>query len=412
MANPTLLDTNFVTANCIAKSIEVQGSVFIQNTLNDQHVDNVLSDVIYKHEPEPKCSSFKTFSSMSATNIELTSNLVNGIQLDDFVTTDSDQTFNVDKMHGNVFFSRLNLGGLFNYINATELDENTIKLFGEQYTEAELIFEGPYDGFAVDANALDILTTINKLSVDDFIGVDENFKLNDDITLNTFVANECIVGGKVNGGLDDGKINGWNVQALEKSYLSKNREQQIFESFHVRTAMLRGTFDANHVNNYDFQEALNILKSRESNEALLNQTHVNVARAVINGGIQFDQVNGYDFNAIQANAIWLNRANNVAVSLTFSGQMNILGNLTTVELNNANFVAFANDLVLKSNEKPYIMGTTIFRQNLRVTNDINSTHVNGYGVDRMLLKGYNLPIPNPINIYGDVFISDLVSLKM
>lgn len=408
MANPTLLDTNFVTANCIAKSIEVQGGVYIQNTLNGMHVDNVLADVVYKHESETKCTAFKTFSTLSAPNIELTSNLVNGMVLSDFVTIDSDQTFNVNKLNGNVFFSRLNLGGMFNYINVTELDENTIKLSGEQFTEAELIFDVPSEEFAINANALEILMTINNLPVNDFIGIDEDIELHEDITVNTFVADECVVGGLVNSDVGNGRINGYDVQALQKSYLSKSHEQSFLEPFHVRTAILRGDFDANYVNNYDFQAALNHLHGRKSNEALLNDTQVKVARVVINGGVQFNRVNGFDFETIAANAIWLNRTNNVAVPLTFSGQMNILGNLTTVVMNNAEFDAFVDDLVYKSDAKPKITGTTIFRQNLIVTSDIDATQLNGYDIGRMLRKGYNVPIPNPIELYGDVMVSDLM----
>lgn len=408
LANPTLLETNFVTANCIAKSIEVQGSVYIQNALNGIRLDDVLSDVVYKHEPEPKCTSYKTFTSIAAPNIDLTSDLVNGMLLEDFVTFDTDQTFSVNKLHGNVLFSRLSLGGLFNYINATELDENSIKLSGDQFTEAELIYEGPDEGFAIAASTLDIQKTINNVPVADFIDVDEDFELTEDITLNAFVANECVVGGIVRDGTGDGKVNGWDVKALEKSYLSKSHEQQLFDTFHVRTAILRGTFDANFVNNYNFQEAQNILKTRKSNEALLKESRINVTHAIINGAVQFAQVNSFDFGAIATNAIWLNRPNDVAVPLTFSGQMNILGNLSTTVLNNVEFNGFASDLVFKTNEEPYIMGTTIFRQNLLVTSDIVSMRVNGYGVDRMLRKGYNLPIPNPINIYGDVIVSDLV----
>lgn len=407
MANPTLLETKYVKANCIVKSIEVEGGVYVQSTLNGHRVDDMLSDVIYKHESETKCASFKTFNSISAPNIELTSKLVNGMLLDDFVTTDSDQTFHVNKLRGNIFFSNLKLGGLFNFINVTELDENTIKLSGEQFTEAELIFEGENGGIAIDANALDILATINDLPVDKFIGIDENFELNEDVTLNEFVANECVVGGMVNGGAGNAKINGWDVNALQKSYLSKSREQQMLEPFHVRTVILRGTFDANYVNNFDFQDALNILQSRKSNEELMNGKSVRVARAAINGSVHFDRANGFDLEMIKANAIWLNRPNDVRVPLTFSSQMRILGNLTTTLLNNVDFTEFANDLVYKSNEKPYIRGTTIFRQDLVVTHDIDAAQVNGYNVAGILRKGNNLPISNSINIYGDVIVSDL-----
>lgn len=131
-------------------------------------------------------------------------------------------------------------------------------------------------------------------------------------------------------------------------------------------------------------------------------------RASITGGVRFDHVNGFDLGAMEANAIWLNRPNNVAVPLTFSGQVSILGNLSMAVLNNVDFTAFADDLVYKSDAEPSIMGTTIFRKNLLVTGDIDATQVNGYGVGHILRKGSNLPIPNPINIYGDVFVSDLM----
>lgn len=140
----------------------------------------------------------------------------------------------------------------------------------------------------------------------------------------------------------------------------------------------------------------------------MKEPHVNVKRAMISGGVQFDHVNGFDLETIKANAIWLNRPNNVAVPITFSGQVRIQGNLSTAVLNNVDFTAFAGDLVYKSDAEPLIKGTTIFRKNLLVSGDIDAMQVNGYSVGHMLRKGSNLPIPNPINVYGDVFVSDLM----
>lgn len=127
LANPTLQQINHIDSNCLVNSIEVDGSIYIQHTLNDIDLDALLSDVVFKHEPNRKCKSFKTFQSISAPNIVLSSNLVNGISLDSFVTRDTDQSFNVDNIHGDIFFSHLNLDGLINGINVTDLDLNAVK---------------------------------------------------------------------------------------------------------------------------------------------------------------------------------------------------------------------------------------------------------------------------------------------
>lgn len=132
--------------------------------MNDVFLDDVLSDVVYKHEPAPQINSFKRFASVQAPNIELTSGLVNGIPFSAFVTKDTEQTFNVNKLHANVRFERLNVGGLIDFINITEVDTNSIKLFGDQFTNAELIFEDG-DHLNIDAEQLEILDTINNISV-------------------------------------------------------------------------------------------------------------------------------------------------------------------------------------------------------------------------------------------------------
>lgn len=132
--------------------------------MNDIFLDNVLSDIVYKHEPSPKINSLKRFASLQAPNIQLTSNVVNGIPFSSFVTIDTEQTFHVNKLNANVQFDRLNLQGLINFVNITDLDMNAIKLFGEQFTNAELIFEDG-DYLNIDAGRLEVLDTINDISV-------------------------------------------------------------------------------------------------------------------------------------------------------------------------------------------------------------------------------------------------------
>lgn len=164
LSNPTLLETNQIRANCYINSLEIDGPLYITNTINDIFLDDILSDIVYKHEPSPQINSLKRFASIQAPNIQLTSNVVNGIPFSSFVTKDTEQTFHVNKLNADVRFDRLNLDGLFNFINITELDSNAIKLFGDQYTNAELIFEDG-DYLNIDAAQLQVLETINNINV-------------------------------------------------------------------------------------------------------------------------------------------------------------------------------------------------------------------------------------------------------
>lgn len=407
LANPTLNETNFVTSNCIASSIEVDGSVYVSDTLDGVALDDILSDVVYKHEPVSVVKAFKTFKSLSAPSIRLTSSLVNSIPFDDFVTSDTHQSFHVNKIHGSVIFDKLRLDGLFDYINVTELDANSIKLFGEQYTDAELVFERDGQPIMISATELRILEVINDESVANFIGLDENIEVNEDVRLSSIIANECVLAGEVTGGGEGARVNGWPVREVEEAHLSRKNQQQIVEPFHVRSAILRGKFDANHFNGYDFQEALDTLMRRKTNEELLAEDSVEVNEMHVNGSVSFRNVNYFDFDNIAALAIWLDRTNNVTVPLTLSGQSRIDGNLTVAYLNRVDFNAFAKDLIPKSQSYPIISGTTIFRSNLVVTDKVDATSINGYPVASILTKTYDKPIQNPLNVFGEVAITEL-----
>lgn len=407
LSNPLLNETRFVTANCLVKSIEVDGSVFIQGVVNDIHIDNILADVVYKHEPETRVNAFKSFRNLSAPNIIVPSGLIEDIPLNDFVTQDTEQTFKITKIHGYCYFSNLRLGGLFNFINVTELERDSIKLFGEQYTEATLIFQRDNLPIGIVADELQIIESINDLPVTEFIGIDENLELFETILFNSILANECKIGGNVIGSVEPATVNGWPLKILNEAHLSRNKTQIVDAPFHVRSAIIRGKFDANIVNGYDFQQALVNLMQRKTNEELLAADKVDIGELRVNGSIKFRHINGFDFDEIKSNAIWLNRPNVVTVPLTFSDQVSVYGNVSLSHLNNVHFSSFADDLVRKSHKKPIIFGTTVFRSNVIVSSRIDATQVNNFPTSDILTKGFNRPIGNPINVYGEIVIGDL-----
>lgn len=406
LANPTLRETANVRSNCLFNSVEVVGSVFVKNTLNDINLDHLLDDVIYKHASNQTCTSFKTFTSIAAPNIVMKSKLLNGISLDAFMTNDTEQTFSVDKIHGNVFFNRLNVDGLVDSINVTDLDLNAIKRFGEQFTDAELIFEE--NGLLeINASRLVVRETINDINVNDFIDIDGKVELFGDIVLDSFTTNECTVGGEIVGDNANASINGFNVEKLKESHLSQKNEQQIPEAIFIEKAIIRNGFNTKQLNGFDFNQAIEILKHLKSVSQMLNDSLVLVNKMIVNGNIKFNDVNGLDFNRFRSNAIRLDEPNSIKMPIEFLDSIVINGNLTLDRLNGVNFNEFVDDLVKRSEENIVILGSTVFHENVDIGTDIETANVNGFSVDQILTKDIKNGIANPIEIIGDVTISQL-----
>lgn len=164
LSNPTLAETRQIRSNVYFETVEIEGPLYVQNTMDSVFLDDALADVVYKHEKDPEIKSIKRFDTVEAPNIQLTADLINDIPFSSFVTNDTEQTFDINELHGNFYFQKLQLDGLFNFINVTEVDLNSLKLLGEQYTDAQFVFsDGDYVN--IDANQVEVLETMNGVDV-------------------------------------------------------------------------------------------------------------------------------------------------------------------------------------------------------------------------------------------------------
>lgn len=144
--------------------MNIDGPLYVTNLFDNVFLDDALSEVVYKHEPSAKINSIKKFASIQAPNIQITSNLLNNIPFSSFLTKDTEQTFHVTHFPANAFFQRLIVDGLYEGINVTDLDNRAIKLFGDQYTNADLEFADG-DFLNIDAEELVILDNVNGIDV-------------------------------------------------------------------------------------------------------------------------------------------------------------------------------------------------------------------------------------------------------
>lgn len=378
--------------------------MYIRKKLDDVDLDELLGDIVYKHEPEPKITSFKTFDSIKASNIRM--NLLNDISLDAYVTKSTNQEFSVDHIDGNVFIDRLEIDGLVDFINITELDMNAIKLFGEQFTDAELIFEG--NDTVLNASQLIVRETINDVDVNNFIDINSDFEVYGDITLNTLSVNNCTVKGNIVGDDLASTVNGYNLTKLRDSYISRSLPQQIMEPVVINTLVVRNSFDADEINGLNYKLAVDVLQHLENFDEMLSDSTVRVQKMIVDGNINFTGINGFDFDYIAKHAIRTDRENTISWPIIFHDPVNIDGNLTIEEFNGVNFNDFVNNMVKRDDPNIFVDGSTVIRGKVNVFGDIITDNINGFRSNQFLTRHFKDTILNPIEIFGDVTLRQLI----
>lgn len=349
LANPSLLQSNYIQTDCQFAQLIVNGPVFVHGTLHGVHLDAMLADAVYRSDAITQIAAFKTFDRLLAAYVQLASGLLNGIPVDQFMTLDTEQLLQMDSMSGNVILRELSIGGLFDFVNVTELDANAVRLAGDQYTEVELIFDQNATG-AVDvlvAGDMNIVRTLNGIDLQTLVPIDEPIYIAGNVEIGTLLATNLDV-------TDDGQLiglgvlNGHDLQELDTTRLSRTRSQAILAPYFVRSLRIVGDLEAtDSVNDLpvgELQQHLQAMTTRSMPEYLANgQTQLQ--RLSVDGSVQLQRVNGHDFAVFINNAVWLDRENRIETVLSFERPLEVTGPLRTVNLNGLPFDDFLAGMV-------------------------------------------------------------------
>ncbi len=398
--NLNLLETNVITSDCLFQNLQVHGPIFITNDCNGFILDDLLSDVVYKSHPKSTISSFKTFESVES-NIELTSNLLNNIPIGNYMTADTAQDIHFDRFVGNVMIQELYTNGLFNFINVTELDRNSIKLSGEQFTEAELIVESNGE---LDVDTIEILQKFNGLTVNDLIRVDESLQINGNVIINSALINDLIITGQVNG---NGMVNGNNLHEFDATRFSRERPQEITSMYTIENARIDNEIDATYVNQIDIIDLRKHINHIINLPQYLSSNDVKVTNLMINGNVTIQMVNGHNFDSISYNAVWLNRPNIVHAELQFLDALEIGQVIIANNVNNEIFENFITGLVLKPDENVVFTGRKIFQNDFHVDQDIQIARLNGIPTTNIWTKNSPSQIYGAVNVVGNLFVGNV-----
>lgn len=319
------------------------------------------------------------------------------------MTTDTTQDINFDRFVGNVLFQDLYTNGLFDFINVTELDRNTIKLTGEQFTEAEIIFESN-DEINIDADTVEIQGSFNGLSVSDFIRIDESLEIKGNVVINSALIGDLAIIGQVNG---NGVINGISLSEFDMIRFSRTRPQDITSMYYIENAIVNGDIDATYVNDLNIEDLRTHVNHVTNLPEFLSSSDVKINNLVVDGNLLIHTVNGHDFNSIKENAVWLNQPNIVNGELKFLDHFEIARGIIVNNVNNNIFEDFVKGLVFKTDEHVEFTGRKIFQNEFHIEQDINVNTLNGIYIKNIWTKSSTPQIPGVVNVIGNLFIENL-----
>jgi hypothetical protein len=245
LPNPTLLDTDLVKANVHFKNLEVEGVIVVSNNFNGQNYESLLGDIVYTDEEEPVIEAMKQFPEGFTVrkNLLISSNTINKVSLDSFVTKDTDQHLNLSTINGVVTFGSVDTEGFYNSVDVKKLDEELVKLDGEQYISSILNFED-----MIQVNRLEILNSINDIRKDEVFYAHRNPESYPIRYENIYVEGNVY-----------GDIAGIDLKEFDRSRMSFSKNQVIETEFNISNLNVDNIVlgEVNGVNSYYFKrEAL------------------------------------------------------------------------------------------------------------------------------------------------------------
>lgn len=403
LPNPTLQEVKEVASACSFRELIVEGVVTIEDTLNGQQLENILSDVVYEtnDETEVIITAPKTFIDLEVKgDVAIANNFISDRSLDNILMTDRDQIVNFNTLHGDVFFSNLKLSGLFDGINATELEHNSVRTFGDQFIETLLIIS---DGHRVSAGSTDVKNSLNLVSTSDLLFIDQP------MSLTSAVFNELQVENlKLQGNIDGpGTFPTLNVTDLAKNFLSKSRKQKIFVPVRVKSLATNGTFSAKSINAIDFAVFKKYMKGIKDFKSLLLSGDQRLDNLIVDGSVNVKLINDKNFGEIVNNVIWLNRPNTIDGNLKFLDDVTINGPLTVQgNVNRKSFNSWTENWISNSETSTVLESDKVFESKVLIEESLEVESINDIKFDDLLMVKDVVKLPS-LNIDGNVNVGKL-----
>lgn len=386
LANPTLKDERLVAAACAFRNLRVEGNIILMGLLNNKDMNASLQEFLYKTEQPMYINVFKEFKHMQSNDVD--TDLMNRRELDSYVTLNTDQTLLLNTLTGGGFvFDYLDLKGLFDFVNVTDMYESSIRTSGDQVTEAHIVLQTTEDGHSfhphLSATAKNILIQdalntqpaeayIDSSNIDKYLGTIAGAE----ITIDRLYLSKNLNGAPI--------INGWNLDEYNLQRWSKTKMQTVTSPVIVQNLI-----------NSDFQlHRMNSKSNEELSAALSSLTGFNgdqfksykIDELHVQRGAKLDFINDEFMGRLLSNAIWLNQSNVLNSDFTCLEEILSEDTISLAGTFNGQKEFFKSVVWKDHGDEMRLKGRILFRAGAVVEGDIISRNINGIAVENILTK--------------------------
>lgn len=384
----------------------MRGRVTIENSLNGQNLAAVLNDVVYETQDESAVviAAPKIFTDLEVQgNVNISNNFINDLSLDKVVMTEGDQDLLLNELQGKVYFSNLKTSGFFDGINATELERNSVRTFGEQFIETPLFI---IDG-RVGAQSAEVKESLNLIPVGDFLSIDQPLDFSAFTAVNFAELEVRDLHLSSADTVGTGRLSSLNLTDISSNYLSKSRKQRIVSPVNITSLITNGTFASKTINNMEFDVFVNYMRGIKNFKNLILSGEQKLDNLFIDGNVKVKTINDQSFDEIVANAIWLNRPNTITSNLKFFDDVTVNGLiLLNGNINKTPFKNWLDNWVSNKEKTISIHSGKIFESDVIVEEDLHADAVNGINFADLLMKKDVVRVPF-LNILGNVNVNKL-----
>lgn len=413
LSNPTLEQINEIAASCSFRDLIVIGPIFIEESLNGENLELILSDVVYENSEGEDLiiSAVKTFKNLEVQgNVDIKSGFLNDINLDNVMLTNVEQTVDFQgPIHGDIIFENLKVAGVYDGINATELEQNAIRTFGDQFTESELVFVDK-SHFHATGSFVRIEKTLNDIPVEEFLDQDtDNVEmLAGEVMFNELIVDNLIVDGDVVG---PGALNNVDLKELETVHLSKSQPQIINVPVRIKNLRTDDKFESQTINEMDMKKFKYYINKLKNYKDLLMTGEMEIDNLIVDGDVTISGlINGRSFQRIIDNVIWLNRPNEINANLMFLDEVVVEKLTVDGTINKKAFERFVKDVVSVNDDNIHVAGEVIFVKDLFVNGNLNTNSVNNISFDDILMRplnGEEQLVLKSLNLNGSLIVNKL-----
>lgn len=424
LSNPLLRDTTNIRSKVIFKNLIVEGDVIVQNKINDTNWD-ILKDIIVPKSTQPlTINSLKTFEGnvFIQNGLNVQSGFINNRRIREFFTIDTEQDITTDELNGEIIFDNLQVGGLFDGVNISDLIDSSVKLSGDQTVMADLLFEDDFDNpdsviiedraATIIAKSLEVTETCNNWMVSDalYIENDNNIILNSP-EFNRLYIDQLVIDGNLETSFS---ISGVNLDDFDKARLSKTQFREITAPYKIGRAKMQ-SLDFEYLNGQSKEDISTFVRKIDNIHDEIAAGKVNIRNLQVNGKLDVFRINGIDLRQLAEDAVWLKEDSYISEPITFLDHISVRELLLAGNVGNKHFENFMHDIVRKTDDSITFTGKKTYMNGLEVQGNVAADYINGIHIPNLLninskqtLEG-TAYINGNINIYGNMQFYGMVN---